>query len=159
MSRKPNTALTTGEPVTADALEIDPDTGMQKAYVVMTPEERAKGFVRPVRRTYVHVGSPPSKYPLEPLTDEQKERFPDQGYAMWEPYPESESPATGRYWTQEEIDRVGAGCGTATTMGRALAETYAADPTFYGATFCCQCRKHLPVSEFVWEGTNERLGS
>lgn len=28
--------------------------GLQKAYVVLTEEERAKGFVRPVRRTYVH---------------------------------------------------------------------------------------------------------
>jgi len=29
--------------------------GQQKDYVVLTSEERAKGFVRPVRRTYVHV--------------------------------------------------------------------------------------------------------
>jgi hypothetical protein len=37
-----------------DHREIDPATGQQKAYVVLTKEERAKGFVRPVRRTYVH---------------------------------------------------------------------------------------------------------
>lgn len=34
--------------------EIDPSTGMQKGYVVLTPEERAKGFVRPVRTVYYH---------------------------------------------------------------------------------------------------------
>lgn len=28
--------------------------GQQEDYVVLTPEERAKGFVQPVRRTYVH---------------------------------------------------------------------------------------------------------
>jgi hypothetical protein len=27
---------------------------MQKAYVVLTPEERAKGFIRPLRRAYIH---------------------------------------------------------------------------------------------------------
>lgn len=35
-------------------LEIDPATGMQKDYIVLTAEERAKGFVRPVRRSYTH---------------------------------------------------------------------------------------------------------
>lgn len=33
--------------------ELQPD-GMQKDYVVLTAEERAKGFVRPVRRAYKH---------------------------------------------------------------------------------------------------------
>jgi len=32
---------------------IGPD-GMQETYLVLSDEERAKGFVRPVRRTYVH---------------------------------------------------------------------------------------------------------
>lgn len=42
-------------------------------------------------------------------------------------------------------------CGTNTTMGRPIAETYAANPTgFYTHTFCVQCRRHLPVGEFVW---------
>lgn len=41
-------------------------------------------------------------------------------------------------------------CGAITTMGLAIAETYAADPKFYGATYCCTCRMHLPVGEFVW---------
>ena len=50
-------------------------------------------------------------------------------------------------------------CGTVTTMGQTIAETYARDPGFYGATFCCGCERHLPVSEFVWDGTNELVGS
>lgn len=33
--------------------ELGPD-GQQRDYVILTPEERAKGFVRPVRRSYVH---------------------------------------------------------------------------------------------------------
>lgn len=52
MSQK--TTLTNGSPVTPDHREIDPVTGMQKAYVVLSAEERAKGFVRPVRSSYVH---------------------------------------------------------------------------------------------------------
>ncbi len=45
--------LTDGSPVTDDHRELRPD-GMQKGYVVLSAEERAKGFVRPVRRTYRH---------------------------------------------------------------------------------------------------------
>ena len=46
--------LTNGSPVTPDHREIDPKTGMQKAYVVLSKDERAKGFIRPVRRSYIH---------------------------------------------------------------------------------------------------------
>jgi hypothetical protein len=38
-------------------------------------------------------------------------------------------------------------------MSRAIAETYARDPAFYGSTFCVHCRTHFPVGEqgeFVW---------
>ena len=49
-----NTTLTDGSPVTPDHREIDPATGQQKGYVVLSAEERAKGFVRPVRQSYVH---------------------------------------------------------------------------------------------------------
>src|SRR5688572_937339 len=49
------TTLTTGEPVTPDHREINPATGQQKGYVVLAAEERAKGFVRPVRKTYRHL--------------------------------------------------------------------------------------------------------
>lgn len=105
----PETTLTDGSPVTPDHREIDPTTGMQKGYVVLSEAERAKGFVRPVRRAYVH----------------EK-------------------------------------CGAVTTMGRALAETYARDPKFYSGTFCARCRNHFPVGErgeFRWDGTDEKVGT
>ena len=47
------TTLTDGSPVTADHREIQ-SSGMQKAYVVLSDEERSKGFVRPYRDAYVH---------------------------------------------------------------------------------------------------------
>lgn len=77
-----------------------------KAYLVLSEEERAKGFVRPLRDTYLHKK-----------------------------------------------------CGTVTTMSRGIAETYARDPKFYGLTWCCGCKTHLPVSEFVWYDTDEVVGS
>ena len=46
--------LTDGSPVTPDHKEIDPNTGMQKGYVVLSEVERAKGFVRPYRDSYIH---------------------------------------------------------------------------------------------------------
>lgn len=85
------------------------DTGpteQAEVYLVLSDEERARGFVRPVRQSYIH-----------PI------------------------------------------CGVVTTMGLALAETYAAQPTFYGATYCVGCRRHLPVGEFLWDKTNEKVGS
>ena len=54
MMENPKTTLADGSPVTPDHREIDPKTGLQKAYVVLSDEERAKGFVRPVRDRYVH---------------------------------------------------------------------------------------------------------
>jgi hypothetical protein len=50
-------------------------------------------------------------------------------------------------------------CHTDTTMGLAIAETYARDPGFYSGTFCCSCRAHFPLDEFVWKGSEEKLGS
>lgn len=88
----------------------DTEPGPQaEVYLVLSDEERAKGFVRPLRRAYVHVR--------------------------------------------------GRACGTVTTMGLALCETYARDPKFYGATYCCGCSMHLPVGEFDWHGTCEAVGS
>lgn len=47
-------SMTDGSPVTPDHREINPVTGQQKGYVVLTKEEREKGFIRPVRDSYVH---------------------------------------------------------------------------------------------------------
>lgn len=101
----PETTMTDGSPVTGDHRELK-DNGQQKGYVVLSEEERAKGFVRPVRQTYIHKK-----------------------------------------------------CGFATTMGLTIAETYARKPKFYSGTFCCRCKEHFPLVEFVWAGTEEQVGS
>lgn len=85
-------------------------TDQAAAYLVLSDAERAKGYVRPVRRTYLHT--------------------------------DGASP-----------------CNTATTMSQDIAETYARNPKFYGATYCVGCRKHLPVNAFVWDGTTQKVGS
>lgn len=126
------------------------------AYLILSEEERAKGFVRQVRRSYVHVGLKP-KHPLRDLTEEEKVRYADSGYVKFEVYPESEAPKTGRFWAQKELDNKG--CGTLTSMSQGIAETYARNPKFYGSTYCCGCSMHLPVAEFVWDGTDQAVGS
>lgn len=132
--------------------------GQHEAYWVLSEEERQKGFLRPVRLSYIHVGVRP-KYPLRHLEGEELSANAQFGYVAFEKYPESESPATGRYWTKKQLE---SGCNTLTRMGRAIAETYARDPKYYGATFCCNCGAHFPVGEhgeFVWDGTTERVGT
>lgn len=100
MDNEPRKTLSDGTQIYPEHRRLK-ENGQQEGYVVLAEEERAKGFVRPVRQTYIH----------------QK-------------------------------------CGSATTMGRTIAETYARDPFFYSATFCCACSSHFPVGEngeFVWE--------
>lgn len=140
---------------------IDPRTGMQREYLVLSEAERARGFIRPVRQVYVHVGNGGPKHPTRSLTDEERERYEGEGYALFEIYPESAAPASGRYWTNADL-AAATRCGTKTTMGLAIAETYARNPSFYGGTFCMNCREHFPVGkdgEFVWDGTDERVGT
>jgi hypothetical protein len=115
---------TNGKPVAEVRASQTNETGQHDGYIVLCDEERAKGFVRPYRDAYKHVGR------LE----------------------------TMRIGLLTEDRSVG-GCGTVTTMGRALSETYARDPKFYGATFCCGCNRHLPVAEFVWTADGARVGS
>lgn len=134
--------------------------GQHGAYFILTEAERAKGFVRPVRDAYIHVGKRP-KYPLRDLTADEHERFKPYGYVKYEAYPESELPVAGAFWTAKDL---AGGCGATTTMSRALAETWARDVTYYGSTFCCRCRAHFPVAEFIWElnarqETREIVGS
>lgn len=134
--------------------------GMNAAYLVLPEEDRAKGFVRPVRRSYKHVGPAGHSRTLRDLSAEEAERFAAFGYVKFEPYPETELPVTGRYWTQVDLDRAQAGgCGAVTTMAQAIAETYARDPKFYGATFCATCQTHRPVAEFLWVDDNTTVGS
>jgi hypothetical protein len=150
--------LTTGEPVLADRSHtaIDPATGQQRGYVVLTPAERAKGFVKPVREKYRHVGAAGPRHPLRDLTAEELERYAKFEYVKFEAYPLGES-ALGRYWTEADLAAVRAGCRTVTTMARSIAETYARDPHFYSGTFCATCRSHFPLKEFIWEPDGEPM--
>lgn len=50
-------------------------------------------------------------------------------------------------------------CGALTQMGNALSETYARQPDFYGSTFCVGCKNHFPVAEFMWDGSDDRVGA
>ena len=56
-------------------------------------------------------------------------------------------------------------CGSVTTMGLAIAETYARRPDFYGGTFCVACGEHFPLRHadgspaFVWEPDGSPVGS
>ena len=129
-----------------------------KAYLALSEGERAKGFVRPVRTSYIHVEPRGPEYLLRALTEAELERFAHHDeHSRYEEYPE-DRVALGRFWTKAELDRVARGCGALTTMHQALAETYARDPGFYGATYCVACSQHLEVGEFKWEdGTT--LGS
>lgn len=147
------------------------EDGQNEAYIILSEEERAKGFVRPVRKSYQHVGRKVDRDgTIEPLEDHLHEGIEkyygrDKGYVAYLKYPESRSPLAGSYIKQDELDafnnkadRVG-GCMAITTMNEAIAETYARNPKFYGATFCTGCGTHLPVNEFIWRGTTEEVGS
>jgi len=153
---KEEITLADGSPVTPGYTEINPLTGQQQGYMVLSEKERSKGFVRPYRASYTHVGArPPAN--LRDLTPEEKERYAAFNYVKFEEYPPGDTPVTGKYWTADQLANMG--CGKTTMMGRIIAETYARKPSFYGSTFCIWCKKHLPVEEFVWEGTDERVGS
>lgn len=108
MNDEPRKTLTDGRQIYPEHKNLKAN-GQQNDYVVLAEEERAKGFVRPVRQSYKHLK-----------------------------------------------------CGGTTTMGLTLAETYARDPSFYSGTFCADCDKHFPVGkdgEFVWSGTDEKVGT
>lgn len=131
-------------------------TAQHEVYLALSAEEIAKGFVRPVRKSYTHVGPSKPQFALRDVDADELKRFDGLGYVKYEAYPPGQA-ATGRYWTQKQLDATG--CGRDTAMADRLAETYARNPKFYGATYCVNCAKHLAVDEFVWTGTRERVGS
>lgn len=47
---------TSGRPVDVVRAEQTENTGQHKDYIVLCEEERQKGFVRPFRNKYIHVG-------------------------------------------------------------------------------------------------------
>lgn len=143
-------------------LKVTELSGMQACYLILSEEERAKGFVRPVRTSYRHTGrSVCGKIQssnklggiLRVCTDE-----PEHGGDHWNQFQELTQPEAARASREHLVG----GCGTTTTMGQALSETYARDPKFYGATFCCNCGAHLPVGEngeFNWTVDGTPVGS
>lgn len=133
----------------------DPEPGHEGA-PAPAPIDPSTGFVRPVRRSYKHVGAPISGT-MRDLTPEESERYASQGYVKYEEYPPERSPHLGRFWTQAQLDR--RGCQSVTAMPQAIAETYARDPKSYGQTFCVQCAAYLPVEEFVWLDDGTRVGT
>lgn len=139
---------TSGEaPSKVRADQTEP-SGQHKSYIVLCEDERKKGFVRPYRDAYKHVGVlTPADHAFEPDTDTRSKT-------------EGQCHICGHDGEDRNhrLSRVG-GCGSVTTMGRALSETYARDPKFYGATFCCGCNRHLPVAEFVWTADGQEVGS
>lgn len=153
--------LAGGGPVTADHRELK-ENGQQKGYIVLSPEERQKGFVRPVRRDYVHVGRRACGKLVK--NDGSDKLGGSVRVCLMPPDHEGEC---GAKWIEasqpqqaeaERTHRFG-GCGVRTVMSRDIAETYARDPKFYNGTFCCGCSTHLPLDEFVWDGTEEQVGS
>ena len=92
------------------------ETGQHEIYLVLSEEERDKGFVRPVRDSYVHVGRYRNYAGIDKMLteDEQKE--------MMKEYPHP--------------------------------EPYVAVLGINGSD-----GKHLPVDEFIWDGTDENVGS
>ena len=138
------------------------ENGQQESYLVLSGEERAKGFVRPYRDTYIHIGRK-VEGELRELTEEEKEEYSQFGYYAYVKDMDEESVIAGTYLTKEEFEKYEdghvKGCGFSTKMNETISETYARDPKFYGGTFCMGCGAHLPVGEFVWEGTDEKVGS
>ena len=54
MARDDRDTELTNDPDGVSHRQLDPKTGMQAAYVVLSEEERAKGFVEPLRHSYIH---------------------------------------------------------------------------------------------------------
>ena len=87
------------------------------------------------------------------------------------PKPVDLSGQHGAYWILTESERMKGFvrpvrrsykhtvCGSITTMGLAIAETYARDPKFYGATFCVTCAAHFTVDQFTWNDGGGVVGS
>ena len=141
-------------------------TGQHEIYLVLSKEEIAKGFIRPYRDTYVHVGKKLHYHSIDRVFEKPEKNTLNGKYyiAILNVMGSEGKIIGGSYVTEEELDawktkKLIGGCNTETKMGSAFAETYARNPKFYQATFCCHCNKHLPVEEFVWAGTKELVGS
>jgi hypothetical protein len=139
-----------------------PDSGprpQNDCYLILSEEERAKGFVRPVRHQYVHRGRRVCGKP------KMIKEYSDMPHVCVLPPNHNgecsvwQAVATGKL--VDRLKRTGylGGCDAITRMSNAIAETYAREPTFYGYTYCTLCSEHLPVDEFEWDGSDAKVGS
>lgn len=159
---EPKICTTSGRPVDVVRSEQTEPTGQHKDYIVLCEEERAKGFVRPFRDSYRHVGQSVcgeivnnAHLKLGGPRDICGQSFGHEGECGSPFYAGMSQPEHAQILNTH---RKG-GCGATTTMGKALSETYARDPKFYGATFCTRCNAHLPVGEFIWTLDGQEVGS
>jgi len=140
-----------------------------ECYLILSEEERAKGFIRPYRNQYIHIGKNikshwKSIYRI--LNEEEKNEHKEKYVAIMTVLTDEEGNFKGgAYVTQEQLDKwkkgeQDGGCGGKTIMAREIAETYARNPSFYGATWCMNCKKHIDVNEFIWDDkSGETVGS
>lgn len=145
----------------------DKPVPQNEVYLILSEEERKKGFVRPVRESYIHVGKQidiSNMIPIDEYIKNHSNEFDEERiylfknkfkYIGYIPYSEDMYPLIGRYVIAKDLE---VGCGVVTRMATEIAETYARNPKFYNSTYCSFCHKHLPVEEFLWEGTNIRVG-
>lgn len=156
---QPKMCTTNGEPVEKVRAEQTEATGQHKGYIVLCPDERAKGFVRPYRDAYKHVGRQVER--CEATFQEPTDENPHQCTLAY-PHDGEDHQFDALMILNGPIKfmpgRKG-GCDTVTTMGRALSETYARQPTFYSHTFCVRCNRHPPVDEFTWTADGQVVGS
>lgn len=125
--------------------------GENEAYLVLSEEERVKGFVRPVRGSYLHLGRTVCG---KVRNNGERDRTGRQWVCTGELHHEGVC-YTWKAVSDEAVlpashDHLLGGCGTVTTMGQALAETWARDVSFYNRTWCAECRDHRPATEFRW---------
>lgn len=140
-------------------LHIKSKSGQNMKYLILSEEERAKGFVRPLRRSYVHVGTKPNleEGTIRKLTDEEKIMCAGENYVAFLQYKKNRGHVVGLF-LKDGYDKSN-GCGGVTVMRLELCQTYACDPKFYSSTYCAHCKTHLPVSEFIWDEDKEVMGS
>lgn len=154
----PALCTTNGKPVDEVRKGQTNSTGQHDGYIVLCPDERAKGFVRPYRDAYKHVGwrirrcQVTQQEPSDENPHQCNKALTHDGVCSFDTLMLLHGPI-------EFLHRREGGCGAVTTMGRALSETYARDPKFYGATFCVNCNAHYLVDQFVWTADGEQVGS
>jgi hypothetical protein len=163
MNEEPKMCTTSGRPVDEVRADQTEKVGQHRDYIVLCPDERAKGFVRPYRDKYIHTGrkvcgaweSPPVSRINGTIGVCTKELGHEGNHCD----PQTLHVSLGDAKKIRDRQIWPWGCGVETKMGQALSETYARDPSFYGATFCVRCNQHLPVGEFVWSADGETVGS